>query len=167
MIGSLPSTSVAALNAVPRTELAELLGACCGSARWVDSMIARRPFPSLDAVLAASDDICRSLSHEDWLEAFSHHPPRAAGSPRDPAAETDAAVLTALAAANVAYTKRFGYGCIICAIGQDPEQILAITRARLRNSPEVELRSSADEQRNLTRLRLRARLHDAPGLQPV
>src|SRR3954471_22694194 len=112
------SKSVAKLNAMPREELAVHLRACCGSTHWVEKMIARRPFPSPDVVLTASDEVWRGLGREDWLEAFAHHPrlgeSRAAiphdertqgWSAREQSGLSDAAaeVRDALAAANTAY----------------------------------------------------------------
>lgn len=161
--------NVARLNAMPTAELAELLRACCGSARWVEGMIARRPWMTPAAVLAASDDVCRKLGTEDWLEAFAHHPrlgeSRAAvaqderardWSAREQGSLTTAAsdVKVALAAANEAYEATFGFICIICAEGRDPEELLAITKARLSNAPNIELRIASEEQRKITRLRL-------------
>ena len=35
------------LNALPQQEAAEQLRACCGSSRWVEAMVARRPFASV------------------------------------------------------------------------------------------------------------------------
>src|SRR5262245_7462648 len=52
----------------------EVLRAACGSSRWVDGMIRRRPFGSRESLLAAARDEWFALSREDWLEAFSHHP---------------------------------------------------------------------------------------------
>ena len=173
------SRSVAALNAMPRAELAECLRACCGSTRWVERMIARRPWGSPDAVLAASDEVCRTLAHEDWMEAFGHHPRLGESKARTPqdaraigwSAGEQAALSTAgtdlraaLATANAAYETHFGYICIICASGKDSEELLAITRARLGNTPPIELRIAAEEQRKITRLRLAKLFHDTPGM---
>jgi OHCU decarboxylase len=170
--------SVAKLNAMPLDELTTHLRACCGSSRWVDRMIARRPFASPDAVLSASDEVCRMLSAEDWMEAFRHHPrigESRAAVPQDARAESWSAgeqsglrnaaaeVRAALVSANEAYEQQFGYICIICATGKDSEELLAITRARLGNSPQIELRIAAEEHRKITRLRLRKLFHDSPG----
>ena len=170
--------SVAALNAMQREQLAEHLRACCGSERWVERMIARRPFANPEAVLAASDAVCKSLAAEDWLEAFAHHPrlgetraavpqgARARGwSAGEQAGLADAGgdLRAALAAANAAYEQQFGYICIICATGRDSEELLAITRARLGNTPKIELRIAAEEQRKIARLRLRKLFDAAPG----
>ena len=175
MTHDLMTRGVAALDAMDRDRLAEHLRACCGSTHWTDAMIARRPFASPAAVLTASDEVCKTLNREDWLEAFSHHPrlgeSRAAVEQGERAkgwsageqaglmtAGTD--VRTALAAANVAYEARFGFICIICAAGKDPEELLAVTRARLGNSPKIELRIAAEEQRKITRLRLEKLMRD-------
>jgi OHCU decarboxylase len=174
--------SVAKLNAMPLDELTAHLRACCGSTRWVERMIARRPFASPDAVLGASDAVFRGLSEEDWMEAFRHHPrigESHAAVPQDARAESwsageqsglsnaGAAVRTALASANDAYEQQFGYICIICATGKDSEELLAITRARLGNTPQIELRIAAEEQRKITRLRLRKLFLDSPGTAPA
>ncbi|MDB4887082.1 MAG: decarboxylase [Gemmatimonadetes bacterium] len=160
---------LARLNAMPQAELAEHLRECCGSVHWMEQMIARRPFASTDSMLAASDDACRVLTREDWIEAFEHHPrlgesqasvPQGARSrawsekEQASLADVGTELRSALAAANRAYEQRFGYICIICASGRDSEELLAITRARLGNAPNIELRIAAEEQRKITRLRL-------------
>src|SRR5690349_17534033 len=62
------------LDTAPPDEAARALAACCGSSRWVGSMVSRRPFASIDALLRAADESWWSLTSSDWLEAFSHHP---------------------------------------------------------------------------------------------
>lgn len=171
--------TVAILNAMPREALAAHLRACCGSDRWVDRMIARRPWTSLEDLLASSDEVGRVLVDEDWFEAFSHHPrlgesqaavpqdARARGwSAGEQAALSGAAVELkhALASANAAYEQQFGYICVVCATGKDSEELLAITRARLGNSPQIELRIAAEEQRKITRLRLKKLCQDVHGV---
>ena len=66
--------TLARLNALPVAEAAEQLRACCGSSRWVEAMVARRPFASVDQLLAAADDAWRATGPKDWDEAFAHHP---------------------------------------------------------------------------------------------
>ena len=73
--GRRPVTSpIDDLNALPPDRAADVLRACCGSSRWVDAMVARRPFASIDDVLAAADVAWAPLGPDDWREAFSHHP---------------------------------------------------------------------------------------------
>jgi OHCU decarboxylase len=171
-------TTVAELDALPAAEAAELLRACCGASRWVEGMVARRPFATEDNLLLAADELWWSLGKADWLEAFAHHPrigeSRAAAGQNDRArdwsgreqagmAEAARAVRDQLAAANAAYDERFGYICIICATGKSATELLEITQSRLSNSPGVELRIAAEEQRKITRLRLEKLVHDSTG----
>ncbi len=165
---------IAAVNAMPADQLSAQLRSCCGAGRWIEGMLAQRPFASIDAMLDAADEIWRGLGDTDWLEAFSHHPrigETRAATPQDERArewsaleqramqDAGADVRATLVAANAAYERRFGYICIICAAGRAPEELLAITSARLANSPETELRVAAEEQRKITRLRLQKLLH--------
>jgi len=165
-----PAAPHARLNAMAPGDARQTLLACCGSARWVAGMLARRPFASTDALYAAAAEIWRGLSPGDFLEAFTHHPrigeraaadgpatatsrawsadeqARAAAAPDDAAAE--------LGALNQQYLARFGYIFIVCATGKSAAEILAALRARLRNDPDVELGVAAGEQAQITRLRL-------------
>ena len=65
---------LARLNRLPAPEAADELRSCCGLSRWVDAMVARRPFGSVDALLAAADELWRATLPADWDEAFAHHP---------------------------------------------------------------------------------------------
>jgi OHCU decarboxylase len=141
-------------------------------------MVAERPFRRMAAVLRAADDIWWSLEAPDWLEAFAHHPrigeSRSAAAQNDRArgwssseqsglAAADSLVRRQLSDANVAYDTRFGYICIICATGKSAGELLSITRSRLSNAPDVELRVAAEEQQKITRLRLEKLFHDGTG----
>ena len=148
-----------------------LLLACCGSARWVDRMLARRPFGSRIGLLTAAREEWNALEPRDWLEAFGHHPKigdRASLAERFPAmyelsqkeqagvTGASNAVLDALADGNRAYEDRFGYIFIVCATGKSAEAMLALLRERLSNQPDAELRIAAGEQAKITALRLEA-----------
>ena len=132
-------------------------------------MLVRRPFGSREALLKAARDEWFSLLPGDWLEAFSHHPPigdRASLAARFPAThhlsereqagvgDARAEVLTALAEANQAYADRFGFIFIVCASGKSAEEMLRLLRARLPNDRDTELQVAAEEQANITALRL-------------
>jgi OHCU decarboxylase len=169
------TSSLAGLNALPQTEAAEHFRACCGSSRWVAGMLARRPFPGVEALLAAADDVWRATGPADWNEAFAHHPrigEREAAAPVSAAArsasarEQGAASLAdpvtrgALADANRAYERRFGRIYLVCAAGRTAEELLADIETRMRNDPGHELAIAVEEQRKITRLRLRALVGD-------
>ena len=68
---------------------------------------------------------------------------------------TGDAVKTALAEANRKYENRFGHIFIVCATGKSGAEILAILRRRLENDKETELREAAEQQRQITQIRLK------------
>jgi 2-oxo-4-hydroxy-4-carboxy-5-ureidoimidazoline decarboxylase len=146
-----------------------LLQTCCGSSRWVDRMLARRPFGRQSPLLAAAREEWFALDREDWLEAFSHHPKIGDGdalqkrfaatrhlSEREQAGVDGASddVLDALAAGNRAYEEKFGYIFIVCATSKSATEMLGLLRNRLGNDPAVELRIAAAEQAKITEIRL-------------
>jgi 2-oxo-4-hydroxy-4-carboxy-5-ureidoimidazoline decarboxylase len=61
----------------------------------------------------------------------------------------------ALAEGNRSYEQRFGRIFIVCATGKSPSEILQILRRRLQNDEAAEMREAADEQQQITQLRLR------------
>jgi 2-oxo-4-hydroxy-4-carboxy-5-ureidoimidazoline decarboxylase len=147
----------------------EILSRACGSTRWVERMLQRRPFGNDARLLFAARNEWFGLTEADWLEAFSHHPrigDRASLAARFPAthdlsakeqaavSEAGAAVLDELAAANEAYVERFGFIFIVCATGKSAAEMLALLRARLPNTRAAELRTAAEEQAKITELRL-------------
>ena len=158
------------LNGLDRVAAAEALRRACGAERWVQRMLARRPFASSESLYASADAEWRASTREDYLEAFSHHPrigedlaalrqrfqATASLSAREQAgvAAADEATLLALREANAAYRERFGYIFIICATGKTAAEMLAALRARLDNPPDAELAIAAAEHAKITRLRL-------------
>jgi 2-oxo-4-hydroxy-4-carboxy-5-ureidoimidazoline decarboxylase len=146
-----------------------LLFTCCGSTRWVDAMLARRPFGSAKAMLEAAAGIWMGLGPDDWREAFSHHPKigerklddvrfagtghLAAREQSGVAAATDD-VREVLESLNRAYEARFGFIFIICATGLSADRMIAALRARLTNDPGTELQIASAEQARITALRL-------------
>lgn len=157
------------LNAMPPAEAVRELVACCGSSRWVDGMVAQRPFETLDDVLDAADDVWWLLGPADWREAFAHHPrigERVSAASQSAQASTwsageqsavagaDDGVRAEIARVNRDYEHRFGFIYIVCASGKTPEELLEIARTRLVHDADTELRIAAEEQRKITRLRL-------------
>lgn len=150
-------------------EAAALLRTCCGASRWVDRMLARRPFRSRDTLLQAAREEWLALSPPDWKEAFSHHPKlgdREAlrtrfSTTRMLSADEQAGVtgapddvLDALAEGNRRYEQKFGYIFIADASGQPAEALLAALQVRLKNDPASELLRAAEEQAKITVHRL-------------
>ena len=98
---------------------------------------------------------------QDWREAFAAHP-RIGESPRTEWAREEQAGATsapsdtmrALADVNREYERRFGHIFIVFATGKTADEMLAIARQRMQNSPEQELRTAAEQQLKITKLRL-------------
>lgn len=159
----------AALDRATDADAREVLQRCCGSGRWIDGMVARRPFHSRDGLVRAAREVWFSLTPADWLEAFTHHPKigdreslrrrfGASGhlSEKEQAGLSGASttVVDALADANERYLEKFGYIFIVCATGRSAEEMLALLRERLKHDPAAEIHIAAEEQAKITELRL-------------
>jgi 2-oxo-4-hydroxy-4-carboxy-5-ureidoimidazoline decarboxylase len=70
-------------------------------------------------------------------------------------ANAELAVRTALANANREYESRFERVFIVCATGKSASEMLEILRRRLQNDPETEWLEAAEQQRQITEIRLR------------
>jgi 2-oxo-4-hydroxy-4-carboxy-5-ureidoimidazoline decarboxylase len=164
--------SAAKLDAMSETEARAALSRCCGATRWVDGMLARRPFGDDSALHAAAQQVWSTMDRADILEAFDHHPRIGANldalrekfsrtadlSAREQSGAMAAseAELTRLRDGNVAYEARFGHIFIVCATGKTAAQMADLLEARIANDPDTELRIAAAEQAKITRLRLEA-----------
>ncbi len=154
-------------TASPATALAAMI-ACCGARRWATAMIAMRPMRSIAELSAAADEVWSRMEEADWLEAFECHPRiggqrSAHASPQSSvwstqeqasASASSAAVRAELAEANAEYEKRFGFSFIVCASGRSAEEIFEILKQRLPADRASELFEAAEQQRQITQLRL-------------
>jgi 2-oxo-4-hydroxy-4-carboxy-5-ureidoimidazoline decarboxylase len=157
------------LDAADAPAARDLLRGCCGSTRWVERMVARRPFGDQPSLLRAARDEWFALAEADWREAFAHHP-RIGGrdtlerrfaatrhlSEREQQGVQDAGadVLTRLADLNHVYQQTFGFIFIVCASGRSAAGMLTLLEARLGNDSATEIRIAAGEQADITELRL-------------
>ena len=138
-----------------------VLARCCSARRWVEQVLAARPFASDAELLESAERFWWALGREDWLEAFAGHP-RIGARTTDAAARREqagvdgatAATRAALALGNRMYEERFGHVFLICATGKTADEMLGALRDRLGNDPITELRIAAGEQAKITRLRL-------------
>jgi 2-oxo-4-hydroxy-4-carboxy-5-ureidoimidazoline decarboxylase len=157
------------LNGLSAPEARDAFLRCCGSSRWADVLVARRPYADADALFGQAEKVWNGLAPDDWREAFRHHPRIGDKEAlRQKFAETrgwaeaeqagalagSEAVLDALAAGNREYEERFGYIFIVCATGKSADEMLALLRARLAHAAEAEIHVAAAEQARITRLRL-------------
>ena len=175
------------LNAIDVHEAQREFERCCGSTEWAARMTAARPFVSAEAMRVTADTIWSALDESDWREAFAAHPkigqdvrlkphaPTGRAMEREASAErwsaqelagvesAGAEVLDRLAAKNREYEARFGYIFIVCATGKSAEEMLAMLERRLTNDAAAEIRVAAEEQRAITRVRLRKLLTEPGG----
>jgi allantoicase len=124
-------------------------------------MASRWPFASTETMLEEADAIWHSLDVEAWLEAFGAHPKIGGRTSSAVSRQEQSGVATAspgqreeLLRLNIDYERRFGYIFIICAAGKTTGEIVAALNERLQNPPEVEIHIAAEQQRQITRLRL-------------
>jgi OHCU decarboxylase len=170
--------TLAELNGLSLEQARQIFSSCCGVTRWVDGMIASRPYQSLEHVLATARAASLRLKPADWHEAFAQHArigERAEGHDAASSGAEQSAVYRAgdatrraLAEENQRYEQRFGHIFLTYATGKSGEEILDEVRRRLFNDPAHELTVAADEQRKITQLRLRKLLGtaDAGGARP-
>ncbi len=122
---------------------------------------AARPFATFDALLQTADDVWAGLAVDDRREAFAAHPRIgerggsvwARGEQAGAAGASDE-ILRALEAGNHEYEERFGHVFLINASGKGAEEMLDALRERLGNDPDAELAEAAEQQRQITRIRL-------------
>jgi 2-oxo-4-hydroxy-4-carboxy-5-ureidoimidazoline decarboxylase len=142
--------------------------ACCGARRWAAAMVALRPVASVQELSAAADQIWSTMEEPDWLEAFACHPrigerkaahasrKSAEWSRQEQSLASIAAerVMAELAVGNAEYEQRFGFTYIVCATGKSAEEMLAILNRRRMSDRAAELREAAEQQRQITQIRL-------------
>jgi 2-oxo-4-hydroxy-4-carboxy-5-ureidoimidazoline decarboxylase len=152
----------------PATAAREALP-CCGSQAWALALASKRPFADTNSVAEASAAVWFALPQEAWQEAFDSHPRigqkhaqsaatdeslRWSTQEQHTALSTDETAKLALEEANRRYEQKFGRIFIVCATGKTSAAILAILEARLQNNNTTELREAAEQQNQITQLRL-------------
>ncbi|WP_346426886.1 2-oxo-4-hydroxy-4-carboxy-5-ureidoimidazoline decarboxylase [Streptomyces sp. V2] len=139
-------TRLPAFNTAPPAEAHTTLLSCLHSETWAKRVAAHRPYPTLDALLAAADEAAYDLTRAELAEALA-----AEKTPQLPP-ETYAAAHMALSAAHAAYESKFGHAFVVCEDSLDA--VLEAIRSRLPNDPEDERVLAAEELRKLAKERL-------------
>jgi len=159
---------LAAWNNAGADEALEAMLACCGARRWAAAMVALRPIGSVAELSESADRTWSTMKEADWMEAFACHPrigerkaahasaKSVAWSSQEQSSAAVAAerVLAELAAGNALYEQRFGFTYIVCATGKSADEMLAILNRRLGSDRATELREAAEQQRQITQIRL-------------
>jgi 2-oxo-4-hydroxy-4-carboxy-5-ureidoimidazoline decarboxylase len=142
---------------------------CCAATRWAASLTSQRPFANEDKLCATADQVWATMQESDWMQAFRAHPrigerkvehataqsKQWSGQEQAAVDPSQAEILAELAAGNRTYEERFGFTYIVCATGKSAETMLAILRQRLCSNRDTELREAAEQQRQITQIRLR------------
>ena len=142
---------------------------CCGSSAWAAAVAASRPIVDEASLIETSSSVWLALPEEDWQQAFDSHPRIgqkhaqthateeslrwSAQEQRTAFSENDTTKL-ALEKANRRYEQKFGRIFIVCATGKTSTEMLAVLEARMKNDAATELREAAEQQRQITQLRL-------------
>jgi OHCU decarboxylase len=150
------------LNRMTAQRATDVLKPCCGSQRWAEGVVVRRPFTDVAELHRAADVVAQALGREDWLDAFRSHPRigETKSASRWSQKEQEGMITAAdevrkrLARLNEEYHERFGFIFIICAAGKSAEDMLAQLEERIQNRPEDEMRVASEEQRKIVHLRL-------------
>lgn len=152
----------------PATAAREALP-CCGSQAWAIVLASKRPFADTRSVAKVSTEVWFDLPEDAWQEAFDSHPRigqkhaqstataeslRWSEQEQRAALSVDEQAKLALEEANRRYEDKFGRIFIVCATGKTPTEILAILETRMQNDPITELREAAEQQNQITQLRL-------------
>jgi 2-oxo-4-hydroxy-4-carboxy-5-ureidoimidazoline decarboxylase len=150
------------------TAVASLLS-CCAAKHWAAAVAAQRPFASEASLCEAADKVWATMQEADWMEAFRAHPRIGERKPAVASAQSKAwssqeqssvataqsTILAELAQGNQQYEGQFGFTYIVCATGKSAEEMLAILQRRLNSDRQAELREAAEQQRQITQIRLR------------
>ena len=158
-------------NSAPADRLRPMLAACCDVPRWVDGLLAKRPYGDLAALTAVADQSLRELDDDEVDRALQAHPrigdrPQGAGTEaawsrrEQSGVGEDPGVREALAEGNREYEQRFGRVFLICASGLSAEQMLTSLRRRLTHDDATEVAVVREELRKIALLRL-AKVGDA------
>nr|WP_245162253.1 2-oxo-4-hydroxy-4-carboxy-5-ureidoimidazoline decarboxylase [Brevibacterium marinum] len=153
-------------NSLSTDEARELLRPCLDVDRWIDGVVAARPFSTVDSALTSGHSSANPLTDEEISTAMSHHPrigEKAKGSSAEAAHSSreqaglgvlEGNVQDRLAAGNAAYEERFDRVFLIRAAGRDPEEILGELERRMANTERQELAEVGEQLIQIATLRL-------------
>jgi 2-oxo-4-hydroxy-4-carboxy-5-ureidoimidazoline decarboxylase len=163
-------TGLDSVNTGSDAQAADRLSACNASPRWIEEVLAGRPYADVDALLDTAEHAARALDWAEVQKALDAHPrigERAEGgsteaqwSRREQSAvgTSDAATQDALRAGNAAYERRFGHVFLIRAAGRSAEEMAAELDRRLANDDARERVEVTEQLAQITRLRVQSLL---------
>lgn len=150
-------------NQLSAEDAAARVTGCLGVPRWVEEVVAGRPYPDRVTLLDRGRAAADHLSDDELASAISRHP-RIGEQPDTDSAEaahsrTEQAGVEAddearLRAGNAAYEERFGRVFLIRAAGRSSAEILAELQRRLGNDEVAERAETVRALRDIAVLRL-------------
>jgi 2-oxo-4-hydroxy-4-carboxy-5-ureidoimidazoline decarboxylase len=160
-------TALDDFNDEPADRAVEVLRACNAAPRFAAELVAGRPYPDAETLVARAEKVARALPWDEVAVALCAHPrigDRVAGS--SPEAEAsrqeqgsmtgaDADLRAALADGNRQYEERFDHVFLIRAAGRTPVEMLAELCRRLGNDEESERAEVTEQLAQITALRVR------------
>ena len=161
---------LAEFNRLDAEAAADLVRPCADVPRWIDAVIAGRPYSNVEECLSVARRAGRDWTDSEIDGALNAHPrigERAAGGSKEAELSRaeqsgvdahDEALHEALVRGNRAYEHRFGRIFLIRAAGRSAGEILAELERRLGNSPEDEQIEAAEQLREIALLRLEGAL---------
>ncbi len=156
-------------NQLSKAVASKELEKCCGASKWVNLLVEKRPFLSIEELKMASDECWQQCDTKYYLEAFSHHHKigdrssleqkfasthKWASSEQSSVLDANTNIIDQLAKGNEAYEHKFGFIFIVCATGKSAEEMLDLLTQRLTNAPEKEIQIAAAEQQKITHIRI-------------
>lgn len=157
------------LNSLTEQHAGEALESCCVAPRWVQCMLAARPYSSDQQVLSLAQNIWGKLDESDFLAAFEGHPQigdmsslrakfaataEKAGNEQAGMSAASEDVLQQMMTLNKDYLAKFGFIFIVCATGKTAEQMLTMIKDRINHDRATELQIAATEQAKIINIRL-------------
>jgi allantoicase len=142
------------LNAASSQAAQELLKSFCGSELWASQVAAERPFEDAAALYRIAERAFWQLDETALLQAFAAHPRIGERTQNPEQSGVQDAQRQELAALNEQYLSKHGFIFLVCATGRSGEEMLQSLRTRLANPTSAELRTAAEEQAKILRLRI-------------
>jgi len=160
------------VNRAPEAQLSERLRSCNAAPRWIEQVLAHRPYADTDSLLDTAERAARSLPWSEVRRALDLHPrigERARGesteaqwsrTEQSAVGTSDARTQDALRTGNAEYERRFGHVFLIRAAGRSAEEMLAELDRRLGNDEARERAEVTEQLAQITRLRVETLLTD-------
>jgi 2-oxo-4-hydroxy-4-carboxy-5-ureidoimidazoline decarboxylase len=160
-------------NELTADQAGERIDACLGVRRWVDEVVAGRPYADLAGLIRQAAASAENLDDAELESALTRHPrigenPETGGSDQQEAGFSraeqsgvgdDPELADRLRTGNRDYEKRFDRVFLIRASGRTGDQILAELERRLHNDDETERRETVGALRDIAVLRLEQVVH--------